>query len=122
MPIIELGTTNDHRALLRRAQAAWDRWAWMPMPASVQTEGNLAYGELWCNSHAGDPRIPAAKERLGRLRAQLWHERYDERVEGSPEHAERQVWEQARAEYEQAIAEYLDAVGGRVQVREEVAL
>jgi hypothetical protein len=109
-------------ALLRRAQEAWTRWAEMPMPASVQTEGNLAYGELWCNSRPNDPRIPAAKERLGRLRARLWHERYDERVEGSPEQAERQVWEKAREEYEQAIAEYLDAVGGRVQVREEVAL
>lgn len=118
MPIIESGTTTDHRALLRRAQEAWERWAWMPMPPSVKTEGNLAYGELWCNSHPGDPRIEAARERLGKLRAQLWHEQYAERVEGSPEHAERQVWENARAEYEQAIAEYLDAVGGRVQVRE----
>ncbi len=118
MPIIEAGTTTDHRALLRRAQEAWERWEAMPMPPSVKTEGNLAYGELWCNSHPGDPRIEAARERLGKLRAQLWHEQYAERVEGSPEHAERQVWENARAEYEQAIAEYLDAVGGRVQVRE----
>lgn len=109
-------TTKDLLLSARRAFADWEA---LPLPASIKTEGDVAFGELWVNSHKRDARLGAAKQRLGVLKAQLWNEKYSAAIEGSEEQRELQRWHEARERYERAMAEYLDAERAECGISQE---
>lgn len=103
------------KSLFAAVDAAYEAWASMDHPASLQTEGRILRGQLWLGRNLDHPQREKWRKLLEDLRAEHRGQCYQEAIEGTPEHEYRQAWDAARVAYEEAEKRYLAALEAQRQ-------